>query len=82
MADLAKNDALEGLVWDIWNEPDISIFWQRDAQQWIDLYIRTHKIIRYVSAVTHFYLFSFPTGLMTSTVRIQPSTLLKYPARP
>ena len=46
MTDLKINDALEGLVWDIWNEPDISIFWVRDQQQWIDLYIRTHKIIR------------------------------------
>lgn len=46
MADLADNDALEGLVWDIWNEPDIDIFWKRSQQQWIDLYIRTHKILR------------------------------------
>jgi hypothetical protein len=46
MADLKTNHALEGLVWDIWNEPDISIFWMRDQQQWIDLYIRTHKILR------------------------------------
>jgi hypothetical protein len=46
MADLAENDALDGLVWDIWNEPDIGVFWQRSQQQWIDLYIRTHKILR------------------------------------
>lgn len=26
MADLKANNALRGLVWDIWNEPDISIF--------------------------------------------------------
>lgn len=48
MADLKQNDALEGLVWDIWNEPDISIFWEREQQQWIDLYIRTHKLLRLV----------------------------------
>lgn len=46
MADLADNDALDGLVFDIFNEPDIDIFWQRSQQQWIDLYIRTHKILR------------------------------------
>ncbi|CAL5872558.1 uncharacterized protein PFLUO_LOCUS6822 [Penicillium psychrofluorescens] len=46
MADLAANDALDGLVWDIWNEPDLSLFWARSMQQWIDLYVRTHKIIR------------------------------------
>ncbi|ETS79918.1 hypothetical protein PFICI_07447 [Pestalotiopsis fici W106-1] len=41
-----SNDMLEGLVIDIWNEPDQSTFWQRDVQQWVDLYIRTHKAIR------------------------------------
>ncbi|GLI80121.1 hypothetical protein PoHVEF18_008471 [Penicillium ochrochloron] len=46
MKDLKKNNALKGLVWDIWNEPDISIFWERNQQQWIDLYIRTHKLLR------------------------------------
>jgi hypothetical protein len=46
MADMKSNGALKGLVWDIWNEPDIGVFWTRSRQQWIDLYIRTHKIIR------------------------------------
>ncbi|KAJ5699139.1 hypothetical protein N7462_001144 [Penicillium macrosclerotiorum] len=46
MVDLKTNNALEGLVWDIWNEPDIETFWVRDQQQWIDLYIRTHNILR------------------------------------
>lgn len=53
MKDLKANHALEGLVWDIWNEPDISIFWERDQQQWIDLYIRTHKLLRYVLYTTY-----------------------------
>jgi hypothetical protein len=47
MNDLKNNNALEGLVWDIWNEPAVSFFWQRSQQQWLDLYIRTHKAIRY-----------------------------------
>ncbi|KAK7936074.1 hypothetical protein PG985_001569 [Apiospora marii] len=46
MDDLASNDALEGLVWDIWNEPDVDIFWKRDTQRWTELYVRTHKILR------------------------------------
>lgn len=37
---------LEGLVIDIWNEPDMSTFWSRGLQQWVDLYVRTHKAIR------------------------------------
>lgn len=48
MADLKTNNALEGLVWDTWNEPDLETFWARSQQQWIDLYILTHKILRSV----------------------------------
>ncbi|KAJ5703300.1 hypothetical protein N7493_011689 [Penicillium malachiteum] len=46
MSDLKSNNALEGLVWDIWNEPDGTSFWARSQQQWIDLYIRTNNILR------------------------------------
>lgn len=46
MSDLKANDALEGMVYDIWNEPDQTFFWKRSKQQWIDLYIRTHQLIR------------------------------------
>ncbi|KAL3440908.1 glycoside hydrolase superfamily [Aspergillus insuetus] len=46
ISDLKINDALGGLVWDIWNEPDQAGFWGRPIQQWIDLYIRTHKRLR------------------------------------
>ncbi|RDW73337.1 hypothetical protein BP6252_07244 [Coleophoma cylindrospora] len=49
MTDLQAAGALDGLVFDIWNEPDISIFWPRSIQQWVDLYIRTHKLIRATS---------------------------------
>ncbi|KAJ5889367.1 hypothetical protein N7504_010177 [Penicillium tannophilum] len=37
MADLKANNALEGLVWDTWNEPDLTAFWVRSQQQWLDL---------------------------------------------
>ncbi|RFU36261.1 hypothetical protein B7463_g72, partial [Scytalidium lignicola] len=42
------HNAIQGFVYEIWNEPDISIFWKGKGgmQQWIDLYIRTYKIIR------------------------------------
>ncbi|KAJ5796542.1 uncharacterized protein N7518_005082 [Penicillium psychrosexuale] len=46
MSDLKAHSALDGLVWDIWDEPDIENFWVRSQQQWFDLYIRTYKIIR------------------------------------
>ncbi|KAL9473210.1 hypothetical protein ACSS6W_007590 [Trichoderma asperelloides] len=46
--DLYTNNAIDGTIYEIWNEPDISVFWKGKGgmQQWIDLYIRTHKIIR------------------------------------
>jgi len=46
MKDLKAAGALSGLDFNIWNEPDIGIFWQRPLQQWVDLYIRTHKLVR------------------------------------
>jgi len=46
MTDVAANMEPAYVTWDIWNEPDISIFWKRTTQQWVDLYIRTHKLIR------------------------------------
>lgn len=46
LADLKANNALDGLVWDVWNEPDLTFFWKRAQAQWIELYVRTHKIIR------------------------------------
>ena len=45
--DLVSNNMLGGLVIEIWNEPDLTIFWKRSLQQWVDLYVRTHKAIRY-----------------------------------
>lgn len=52
MADLKANNALEGLVWDTWNEPDLTAFWVRSQQQWLDLYIRTHKLLRQVPSIS------------------------------
>jgi len=46
MADISENMDPTRVTWDIWNEPDISIFWKRSTQQWVDLYVRTHKLIR------------------------------------
>jgi len=38
MSNLKANNTLDGLVWDIWNEPDSSGFWPRFQQQLLDLY--------------------------------------------
>ncbi|RYP73984.1 hypothetical protein DL771_003295 [Monosporascus sp. 5C6A] len=36
--DLKANDMLDGLVVDIWNEPDIDIFWARPWTQYVEYY--------------------------------------------
>jgi len=46
IADLKNNNMLEGLVIDIWNEPDGSGFWARSWAQYVEYYIRATKIIR------------------------------------
>lgn len=46
ISDLKSNDMLEGLIWDIWNEPDGSGFWNRPQSQYLDLYVRTHQRLR------------------------------------
>lgn len=52
ISDLKSNNMLPGLVWDIWNEPDLpNVFWQRSQQQYLDMYIRTHKRLRSDSAL-------------------------------
>lgn len=45
ISDLKANNMLGGLVWDIWNEAD-GYFWNGNRQQWLDLYLRTHKRLR------------------------------------
>ncbi|TLD07799.1 hypothetical protein PgNI_11113 [Pyricularia grisea] len=46
VADLKANDMLEGLVIDIWNEPDGSSFWARSWQQYLDYYVKAHNYIK------------------------------------
>ncbi|KAJ3940557.1 uncharacterized protein N0V96_009561 [Colletotrichum fioriniae] len=44
--DIKSNNMLDGLVFDIWNEPDLDIFWARSWDQYLEYYVRAHKIIR------------------------------------
>jgi hypothetical protein len=45
--DLQTNDMLEGLVIDLWNEPELDIFWNRPWEQYLEYYSRAHHIVRY-----------------------------------
>ncbi len=44
--DLKANDMLAGLVVDIWNEPDLDIFWARPWAQYVEYYVRATKLVR------------------------------------
>ncbi|KAF4341455.1 hypothetical protein FBEOM_4616 [Fusarium beomiforme] len=46
ISDLKAYDMLEGLVIDVWNEPDIDIFWARPWPQFLEYYNRATKLIR------------------------------------
>ncbi|KAK2064119.1 glycoside hydrolase [Colletotrichum caudatum] len=67
--DLEDNDMLEGLVFDIWNEPDIDTFWARSWDQYLEYYVRAHRIIRAKLPGT---LISGPSG--ASVPDLQSST--------
>lgn len=46
IGDIRANNMLEGLVFDIWNEPELDIFWGRSWEQYLEYYVRAHEIIR------------------------------------
>ncbi|KAF5710724.1 hypothetical protein FMUND_9368 [Fusarium mundagurra] len=46
--DVKKSDMIDGLVVDIWNEPDLSFFWGRSMEQWLELWTRSFTKIREV----------------------------------
>ncbi|XEU99282.1 hypothetical protein FSHL1_004569 [Fusarium sambucinum] len=51
ISDLKTHDMLEGLVIDVWNEPDLDIFWARSWSQFLDYYNRATKLIRQVITI-------------------------------
>ncbi|KAH7166551.1 glycoside hydrolase superfamily [Dactylonectria macrodidyma] len=46
LADVRSSNMTEGLVIDIWNEPDLSFFWNRPKEQWLAMWSRTYHKIR------------------------------------
>ncbi|KAJ1322945.1 polysaccharide biosynthesis protein PslG [Microdochium nivale] len=44
--DLIENDMLEGLVIDVWNEPDIGSFWGRSWEQYLEYWVRAVRLLR------------------------------------
>lgn len=46
IADIKANDMLPGLKYDLWNEPNGDIFWDRPRSQWLDLWRFTYNKLR------------------------------------
>lgn len=44
--DLKANDMLEGLVIDVWNEPDVDSFWNRSWEQYLEYWTRAVRLLR------------------------------------
>lgn len=45
-SDLNMNSMTESLIVDIWNEPDLDIFWKRTQSQYLDMWGRTYAKFR------------------------------------
>jgi hypothetical protein len=43
--DLVANDMLDNLVLDIWNEPDLEMFWARSWDQFLAYYVHAHNFL-------------------------------------
>jgi len=46
ISDIKANNMLPGLIMEIWNEPDLTIFWNRPQAQWIQMWGRAYHRIR------------------------------------
>ena len=63
-SDIKSNDMQDGLIIDIWNEPDLDAFWKRPQKQYIDTWARAYGFLRYVPD-------SIPLCLIQASSRIQ-----------
>ncbi|KAF5228906.1 hypothetical protein FAUST_10754 [Fusarium austroamericanum] len=46
LKNIQDSDMADGLVIDIWNEPDLSFFWGASKEQWLALWSRTFKKVK------------------------------------
>jgi len=46
ISDMNANGATSNLIVDIWNEPDLSIFWGRSQDQYLQMWTRTYNRLR------------------------------------
>ncbi|KAJ5720313.1 glycoside hydrolase family 39 protein [Penicillium malachiteum] len=46
ISDIKSNDILEGLIVDIWNEPDLETFWYPDWSQYVEYFVKATQYLR------------------------------------
>ncbi|RHZ54011.1 glycoside hydrolase family 39 protein [Aspergillus thermomutatus] len=46
LSDIKSNGMADGLIIDIWNEPDLTYFWNRDQAQYLQMWGRTYHRLR------------------------------------
>ena len=46
ISDMRSNDLIEGVILDIWNEPDYQFFWGRTQQQYLDYWNHAYNYLR------------------------------------
>ncbi|KAJ0345045.1 hypothetical protein COL26b_010114 [Colletotrichum chrysophilum] len=46
ISDVRANNMLDGLVFDLWNEPDLEGFWNRPWSQYVEYYVRASQLLR------------------------------------
>lgn len=46
VADMKSNQMIDGMIIDIWNEPDLNAFWNRDQDQYLQMWGRTYHRLR------------------------------------
>ncbi|KAH8672313.1 glycoside hydrolase superfamily [Ilyonectria robusta] len=46
ISDMQANDMLDGVIIDLWNEPDLDGFWHRSWDQYLEYIGRAHKIFK------------------------------------
>jgi hypothetical protein len=46
ISDLKANNMLDDIVLDLWNEPDLDLFWNRSWGQYLEYFVRATKLVR------------------------------------
>ncbi|KAH8173464.1 glycosyl hydrolases family 39 domain-containing protein [Sarocladium implicatum] len=45
-SDMRENNMIDGIVFDIWNEPDYALFWERDWEQYLAYWNHAYQLLR------------------------------------